>query len=93
MGDSGGGHWLVRMEWHPSRWSVYLPLLIFPCTIKSRSSLLAPGWSLKKGRKMVVVKQRVVVSVHSYRAAKLKGFIYSIRNPVLNVAIYYGHPA
>jgi len=40
----GGGHWLlVSMEWHPSRWSMCLPLLIFPCTIKSRSSLLAPA--------------------------------------------------
>jgi len=42
-GDSGGGHWLVRMEWRPAGWSVCLPLLIFPCTIKSRSSLLAPA--------------------------------------------------
>jgi len=40
-GDGGGGHWLVRMEWCPAGWSVCLPLLIFPCTIKSRSSLLA----------------------------------------------------
>ena len=38
--DGGGGHWLVRMEWRPAGWSVCLPLLIFPCTIKSRSSLL-----------------------------------------------------
>ena len=42
-GDGGGGHWLVRMEWRPAGWSVCLPLLIFPCTIKSRSSLLAPA--------------------------------------------------
>jgi len=42
-GDGGGGHWLVRMEWCPAGWSVCLPLLIFPCTIKSRSSLLAPA--------------------------------------------------
>jgi len=21
-GDGGGGHWLVRMEWHPAVWSV-----------------------------------------------------------------------
>ena len=41
MGDGGGGHWFVRMEWRPAGWSVCLPLLIFPCTIKSRSSLLA----------------------------------------------------
>jgi len=40
-GDGGGGHWLVRMEWHPAGCSVCLPLLIFSCTIKSRSSLLA----------------------------------------------------
>jgi len=38
-GDGGDGHCLVRMEWHPARWSVCLPLLIFSCTIKSRSSL------------------------------------------------------
>jgi len=37
-----GWHCLVRMEWRPAGWSVCLPLLIFPCTIKSRSSLLAP---------------------------------------------------
>jgi len=58
MGDGGGGHWLVRMEWHPAGWLVCLPLLIFPCTIMSRSSLQAPvhpGGPGKKGRKMVVV--------------------------------------
>jgi len=22
MGDDGGGHWLVRMEWRPAGWSV-----------------------------------------------------------------------
>jgi len=42
-GDGGCGHWLVRIEWRPAGWSVCLPLLIFPCTIKSRSSLLAPA--------------------------------------------------
>ena len=42
-GDGGAGHWLVRMEWRPAGWSVCLPLLIFPCTMKSRSSLLAPA--------------------------------------------------
>ena len=54
MGDGGGGHCLVQMEWCPAGWSVCLPLLIFPCTIKSRSSLLAPahpGGPGKKGRK------------------------------------------
>jgi len=43
MGDGEGGHWLVRMEWCPAGWSVCLPLLIFPFTMKSRSSLLAPA--------------------------------------------------
>ena len=56
-GDGGGGHWLVRMEWRPARWSVFLPLLIFPCIIKSRSSLLAPAHpgGPGNGRKKVVV--------------------------------------
>ena len=45
MGDGGGGHWLVRMEWRPAGWSVCLPPLISPCscTIKSRSSFVAPA--------------------------------------------------
>ena len=55
-GDGGGRHWLVRMEWRPAGWSVCLPLLIFPCTIKSRSSDTgSPGWSRKKGHKTVLV--------------------------------------
>jgi len=43
VGDGGGGRLLVWMEWRPAGWSVCLPLLIFPCTIQSRSSLLAPA--------------------------------------------------
>jgi len=39
----GGEQWLVQMEWRPAGWSVCLPLLIFPCTMKSKSSLLAPA--------------------------------------------------
>ena len=57
-GDDGGGHWLVRMEWHPARWSVCLPPLISPCTIKSRSSLMAPAharWSRKRVVKRLCV--------------------------------------
>ena len=57
VGDGGCGHWLlVRMEWRPSRWSVCLPLLIFRCIIKSRSSLLAPaqpGGSRKRAVKQL----------------------------------------
>jgi len=43
MGDVGGGHRLVRMEWRPAGLSVCLPLLIFPCSMKFGSSLLAPA--------------------------------------------------
>ena len=53
MGDDGGGHWLVWMEWHPAGWSVCLPLLIFPCTIKSRSSLLAEAHPGGPGKQAV----------------------------------------
>ena len=28
------GRWLDRMEWHPARRSVCLPLVMFPCTTK-----------------------------------------------------------
>jgi len=50
-GDGGGGYWLIRTDGvAPSQMvgvsaSVNLPLLIFICTIKSRSSLLAPAHS------------------------------------------------
>ena len=53
IGDGGGGHWLVRMEWHPAGWSVCLPLLIFPCTIKSRSSLLALAHPGGRGKRAI----------------------------------------
>jgi len=53
MGDGGGGHWLVRMEWRSAGWSVCLPLLISPCTIKSRSSLLAPAHPGGPGKRAV----------------------------------------
>jgi len=51
--NSGGGHWLVRMEWHPAGRSVCLPLLIFPSTIKSSSSLLAPAHPGGPGKRAV----------------------------------------
>jgi len=50
--DGGGRHWLVRMEWHPVGWSMYLPLLIFPCTTKS-SSLLASAHPGGPGKRAV----------------------------------------
>jgi len=43
LNNCGGGHWLVQMEWRPAGLTVCLPLLIFPSTIKSWSSLLAPA--------------------------------------------------
>jgi len=70
MGDGGSGHWLVRMERRPAGWSVCLPLLIFPCTIKSRSSLLAPahpGGPGKKGRKTVVVVTYLLICARILR--------------------------
>jgi len=53
MGVGGGGHWLVRMEWRPARWSVCLPLLIFPGTIKSRNCLLALAYPGGPGKRAV----------------------------------------
>jgi len=52
----GGGHWLVRMEWRPAGWlvsaSVNLPL--HDKVQKFSSGTGSPGWSRKKGRKLVV---------------------------------------
>ena len=62
MGDGGGGHWLVWMEWRPAGWSACLPLLIFPCTIKSRSSLLAPAHPGGPGKRAV---QRLWIHGHN----------------------------
>jgi len=53
MGGGGGGNWLVWMECRPAGWSVCLPLLILPCTIKSRSSLLAPAHPGGPGKRAV----------------------------------------
>jgi len=44
---------LILMEWRPAGWSVCLPLLIYPCTIKSRSSLLAPAHLGDPGKRAV----------------------------------------
>jgi len=53
----GGGHWLVRMEWRPSGWSVCLPLVNLPLHHKVQkfsSGISSPGWSRKKGHETVV---------------------------------------
>ena len=44
---------MVRIEWRPARWSVCLPLIIFPCTIRSRSSILAPAHPGGPGKRAV----------------------------------------
>jgi len=72
--DGGGGHWLVRMEWRPAGWPVCLPLSIFPCTIKSRSSLLAlahPGGPGKRAIKwlwcvVVVIRECIHMHIHQF---------------------------
>jgi len=105
VGDGGGGHWLVRMEWRPARWSVCLPLLIFPCTIKSRSSVLAPahpGGPGKKGCKTVecVCVQRHIVlnTVNSipikFGANKINNLafcLWSQTRPLHSISHSYGH--
>ena len=53
LGYGGGGHWLVQVEWRPAGWSVCLPLLISACTIKSRSSLLAPAYLGGPGKRAI----------------------------------------
>jgi len=53
MGDGGGGHWLVQMEWRQAGWSVCLPLLIFPRSIQFRSSLLAPAHPNCPGKRAI----------------------------------------
>ena len=46
--DGGGGHWLVRMEWHPAGWSVSASVNL-PLHHKVQK------FSSGTGRKMVVV--------------------------------------
>jgi len=78
MGDGGGGHWLVRMEWRPAGW------LVSPCVNlplhhkvqKFSSGTGSPGWSRKKGRKMVVV-----VVVDHYKWHYMPVFISASKNP------------
>jgi len=54
MGDSGGGHWLVRTEWRPDGLSVCLPLLNLPLHHKVQkfsSGTGSPRWSRKRAVK------------------------------------------
>jgi len=52
------------MEWRSAAWLVCLPLLIFPCTVESRSSLLAPAHSGGPGKRAV---KRLCVCVTYHR--------------------------
>jgi len=77
MGDDGGRHCLVQMEWRPAGWSVCLPLLIFPLHHKVQkfsSGTSSPGWSRKKGRKTVVV----VVLCKRFPGAGLHLLLFSV---------------
>jgi len=68
-GDGGGEHWLVRMEWRPAGWSVCLPLLSSLAPYSPEVLFWhrhTPGWSLKKGRKTVVVVVVVVQGVREH---------------------------
>jgi len=53
--DGGGGHWLVRMEWRPARWSVSasVNLPLHHKVQKFSSGTSSPGWSRKKGHGVV----------------------------------------
>ena len=60
---NGGGHWLVRMEWCPARWSVWLPLLIFPCKISPEVLFLhRVTWMVTEKR--AIKRLRVLVWGH-----------------------------
>ena len=57
------------MEWHPAGWSLCLPLLIFPCTMKSRNSLLAPahlGGPRKRAIKRCVLVHKIYLISHTF---------------------------
>ena len=72
LGDGEGGHWLVRMEWRPAGWSVCLPVLIFPCVIKSRSSLLTPAHPGGPGKRDVKRLWCVVVVIATNNIANIE---------------------
>jgi len=71
MGDGGGGHWLDRRECCPVGWSVFLHLLISPCTIKSRSSFLAPAHPGGSGKGAVKRLRCGAVSMYVRKEAKI----------------------
>jgi len=81
------------MEWCPARWSVCLPLLIFPCTMKSRSSLLAaahPGGPGKRAVKQLWVCVCVFVSQYLALHCCMPAFI-TFRVSRRRHEMYIGH--
>jgi len=61
---------LVWMECRPVGWSMCLPLLVFPCTIKSRSSVLAlahPGGPGKRVVKRLWCGMVVMTNKHFHK--------------------------
>ena len=86
-GDGGGGHWLVRMEWRPAGWPVCLPLLLFSCTIKSRSSLLAPAHLGGPGKRAI---RRFCVCVCVCVYLNRTVFFFHVCHIVLNAELRRG---
>ena len=88
-GDGGGGHWLAWMEWRSAGWLVCLPLLIFPCTIKSRSSLLVtahPGGPGKRAVKRWWCSRLRSLSISFSKHAKLSDHLsHRVESPKLAV--------
>jgi len=77
------------MEWRPAGWSVCLPLLIFLCTIKSRSSFLGPA---HLGGPEKRAKKQLYVCVSVWKRATTHSYLSIRRDSWLNKAhmyIYY----
>jgi len=92
-GDGGGEHWLVRMEWRPAGWlvsaSVNLPL--HHKVQKFSSGTGSPGWSRKKGRKMVVVWWcgKTCSRVHNECKIVLRLPVTCVNQPHTDGPLYY----
>jgi len=85
MRDGRDGYWLVQMEWRPTGWSVCMPLLVFPCTIKFRSSLLAPAHTGGPGKGAV---KRLCGGLY-IMVVRRHGVWQTTASAVLQVSIYH----
>ena len=70
------------MEWRPAGWSVCLPLSIFPCTVQSRSSLLALAHLGGPGKR-AVNRLWCVVAVYKHAMS------HSMRTEDMTVEVRY----